>query len=771
MAEQVAEDLLPVSAEQSADMEEVTVGETYPCRGPDGIYYDAEVIESRMNKRAGKEEFLVRYTDLANQKNEWVDKSRLVLSTPVMEEDTEDQDMPENGTTDQTPEDEGGEPEMKRAKVEAAEDLEDSLDSEPEDLAKELTCPLCKSHYKDPVIISCSHNFCRSCIEEAWSGQESFVCPDCETVMTEKMYIANRALDNLVKKSISTATVKTSVTPKSIETTMIPANCAEHDERLKLFCKEDGALTCLICRDSLKHSGHNFLPIMDAVEMYRTQLSAVTAPLQEALKATRQLTSKQREKIQQAKTNMEECEQHVGTEFKKLKDFIHQQKETLLKKLQEQGKDVVTQMENNLTKVQENEKNLEQAISLADEKMSETEATSFLTDTKSIIDKCQDQQAQSSSTILVDKQLNENTYKGPIMYSVWKEMRSLVSKDGDVSEAEPGGSLRGLFSTIGVPHESPSSTAARTRGGFLIPRKPVPDGDTESGDQDNLAAQAPEKPETGAQANQQTKPVTPGTAPKTVAGALGRPANSTPSTSYQLSQKAIQKTGQNSQGFSATTVSKPGVQKSGQAFQGLPAAVPSSEAKHVWFFGNGVIEQAKERACRTRYGLHLGLRHKNVTVHWVCSENMKWQHLLPELKKMELHMKRPDAIIIHLGENELQWGIHQALQKEIINILREVGCQYRGTVLMWSRILSRWEWGKKLHVFKIKKFNRAIAEQATRGHLYVIPHDSVEERIEQRWETLEQQGLVPQTTRPVDAELDMLNFDFQAAIMRVLKKT
>ncbi|XP_068100007.1 nuclear factor 7, brain-like isoform X7 [Hyperolius riggenbachi] len=724
-----------------------------------------------MNKRAGKEEFLVRYTDLANQKNEWVDKSRLVLSTPVMEEDTEDQDMPENGTTDQTPEDEGGEPEMKRAKVEAAEDLEDSLDSEPEDLAKELTCPLCKSHYKDPVIISCSHNFCRSCIEEAWSGQESFVCPDCETVMTEKMYIANRALDNLVKKSISTATVKTSVTPKSIETTMIPANCAEHDERLKLFCKEDGALTCLICRDSLKHSGHNFLPIMDAVEMYRTQLSAVTAPLQEALKATRQLTSKQREKIQQAKTNMEECEQHVGTEFKKLKDFIHQQKETLLKKLQEQGKDVVTQMENNLTKVQENEKNLEQAISLADEKMSETEATSFLTDTKSIIDKCQDQQAQSSSTILVDKQLNENTYKGPIMYSVWKEMRSLVSKDGDVSEAEPGGSLRGLFSTIGVPHESPSSTAARTRGGFLIPRKPVPDGDTESGDQDNLAAQAPEKPETGAQANQQTKPVTPGTAPKTVAGALGRPANSTPSTSYQLSQKAIQKTGQNSQGFSATTVSKPGVQKSGQAFQGLPAAVPSSEAKHVWLFGNAVIVEAKGRAYRAPYGLDLGLQEKNITVHWTCRVGMMWHHLLPDLKKMKRHMKSPDVIIIHLGENELERGVYESLKETVANNMLEVRSLYSDTVVMWSRMLSRWEWGPKNLRNQCKRVNQGVAKRSTAGQFHVIYHGQVDGKMHHRWKTLNEQGLVPETNGPVDAELDMINMNFKASVMRALAIT
>ncbi|XP_068100013.1 nuclear factor 7, brain-like isoform X2 [Hyperolius riggenbachi] len=660
------------------------------------------------------------------------------MSTPAMEEDTdniEDQDMVENGTADHTPEDEDGQPERKRTKVEAAEDLEDSLDSEPEDLAKELTCPLCKSHFKDPVIISCSHNFCRSCIEEAWSGQESFVCPDCETVMTEKMYIANRALDNLVKKSISTATVNSPMTPMPKETTMIHSNCAEHDERLKLFCKEDGALSCLICRDSLKHSGHNFLPIMDAVEMYRTQLLAVTAPLQEALKATRKMNSKQREKIQQVKTNMEECEQHVVKEFKKLEDFVQQQEEMLLKQLQEQGKDVVTQMENNLTKVQENEKNLEQAISLANEKMSVTKAISFLTGTKSIIDKCQEQQALSSSNNLVDKQLNESTYKGPILSSVWKKMKSLISSD------------------------------------------------TEFGDQDNLAAQAPEKPATGPKANQQTKPVPPGTAPKTGAQANQQTKPVTTGTAPKTGAQANQyskpatfgtapKTGpqfnQQTKPFYPGSAPRTGTQTYVQRPQNVPAAMSNTEpAKCVWILGNALLVEAEQLASRMHYGLNLGLQEKNITVHWTCSVDMMWHHLLPKLKSLELHMRPPAAIVIHLGEDELGWRGRDALINTAQSTLRAISSQYSDTVVMWSWMLTRWEWA----FTKMKKVcmqcNRGITQAAAAGRYDVIPHSQVESKIAHRRKRVNQQAM-GSDAEVTDAELDIINMDFKAAILRAL---
>ncbi|XP_069507968.1 zinc-binding protein A33-like isoform X2 [Ambystoma mexicanum] len=77
--------------------------------------------------------------------------------------------------------------------------------------------------------------------------------------------------------------------------------CAEHEEKLKLFCQEDGELACLICRDALRHGGHCFLPLQDAVEVHRVQLISGLNPLQFTLRELQELMGDQEERISQLK--------------------------------------------------------------------------------------------------------------------------------------------------------------------------------------------------------------------------------------------------------------------------------------------------------------------------------------------------------------------------------------------------------------------------------------------------------------------------------------
>ncbi|XP_044160334.1 nuclear factor 7, brain-like isoform X1 [Bufo gargarizans] len=414
------------------DVEEdvvVQIGATYSCKRQDGSFHDAEIVKTRVNKQAGREEFFVHYVGLNRRQNEWVDKTRLVIPKPVKEGqviNSTDPGPAEEGKAPLKRKNDFGTSEAKKAKVdvEIAPSTNSAMASG--DFAEELTCLLCSELFKDPVMVECGHNFCRNCADKAWNGQESFTCPDCKEVITEKRYTTNRALANLVKKTVGTnaalTTTKPSEKPKPSE------NCPEHDERLKLYCKDDGTLSCVICRDSLKHASHTFLPILDAVGVYRTELSAIVAPLEEALKVTEQLTSQQSEKVEQHKTNISECRQHIESEFEKLRTFLKEGEEKLLEQLQEQGENLLKEMESNMVKMQENQDNIKQTITVADERMNDADSISFLTGIKTFIEKCQEQQKDVivAGNTLLSKDLCQGTFKGPIQYSIWKQMKSFI---------------------------------------------------------------------------------------------------------------------------------------------------------------------------------------------------------------------------------------------------------------------------------------------------------------------------------------------------------
>ncbi|XP_056389822.1 nuclear factor 7, brain-like [Hyla sarda] len=408
------------------DVEEdvvVQIGATYSCRRQDGTYHDAEIVKTRMNKQAGREEFYVHYAGLNRRQNEWVDKTRLVIPKPVKEEaevaNGTGSDVTENGKTPQKRKNEEEEPEPKKLKV------ENSVVASG-DFAEELTCLLCSELFKDPVMVECGHNFCRNCIDKAWNGKESFTCPDCKEVITDKRYTTNRALANLVKKTVGSTPTLTPT--KSTEKPKLAENCPEHDERLKLYCKDDGTLSCVICRDSLKHASHTFLPILDAVGVYRAELSDIVAPLEEALKVTEQLTTQQSEKVEQHKTNISEFKEHILSEFEKLHAFLKEREEKLLEQLKEQGESLLKEMEANMIKMQENQDNIKETITMANERVNDNDSISFLTDIKTFIEKCQEQQkdVMSSGNSLLSKDLCQGTFRGPIQYTLWKQMKSFI---------------------------------------------------------------------------------------------------------------------------------------------------------------------------------------------------------------------------------------------------------------------------------------------------------------------------------------------------------
>ena len=62
---------------------------------------------------------------------------------------------------------------------------------------EELSCPVCCDIFKHPVILSCSHSFCKVCLQQWWKVKQNRECPICRTNSPQDKPPINLALKNL----------------------------------------------------------------------------------------------------------------------------------------------------------------------------------------------------------------------------------------------------------------------------------------------------------------------------------------------------------------------------------------------------------------------------------------------------------------------------------------------------------------------------------------------------------------------------------------------
>uniref|UniRef100_A0A4W3HIK5 RING-type E3 ubiquitin transferase n=1 Tax=Callorhinchus milii TaxID=7868 RepID=A0A4W3HIK5_CALMI len=101
---------------------------------------------------------------------------------------------------------------------------------------------------KVPVCLDCGHKYCRSCITGSREKQGKPSRPEYRQVTAKRNLKFNWPQAKIMA---------------------VERQCEKHREDLKLFCEDDKKLICSICRDAKEHKGHSFLPIDEAVEIYK----------------------------------------------------------------------------------------------------------------------------------------------------------------------------------------------------------------------------------------------------------------------------------------------------------------------------------------------------------------------------------------------------------------------------------------------------------------------------------------------------------------------
>ncbi|XP_025042987.2 E3 ubiquitin-protein ligase TRIM69 [Pelodiscus sinensis] len=283
-----------------------------------------------------------------------------------------------------------------------------------EDFAKELSCPLCLEWFKGPVILPCGHNLCKTCIEDVWGKEQARLCPECRAECPDGQYIKNIVLEKLVEKI------------KGFHVGKYQQKCSEHGEPLKLFWKTNGKLACFLCRDAQnpEDQASQFLLLPDAVQLYAEKLVSTRTQLEAIVQQLAMLKTAQQEKISCHKKNKFNLQQHISLEFLKLHQFLHGREKRLMNELQEEGKTLLLEMEANLNKLQEKWHRAKETVLRIQSRLYQHTSINFLTGIKTFMEHLEQKSATLSVGELVSRELSMGQFKGPIQYTIWKEMKS-----------------------------------------------------------------------------------------------------------------------------------------------------------------------------------------------------------------------------------------------------------------------------------------------------------------------------------------------------------
>uniref|UniRef100_A0ABM5FHF2 E3 ubiquitin-protein ligase TRIM7-like isoform X2 n=1 Tax=Pogona vitticeps TaxID=103695 RepID=A0ABM5FHF2_9SAUR len=217
-----------------------------------------------------------------------------------------------------------------------------------QDLCEEATCSICLEDFMDPITIECGHNFCRACLTRCWevSGGEEVSCPQCREKVQRSLF-PNRLLANIVELT------KKLRLEEQMRGEGKGGACGKHREPLKLFCKDDEAPICMVCKWSKEHRDHLVVPLEEAAQDYKDLISSRLKLLEEERANILTYKAKTEEESQdllkQTKAEMEK----MKAEFKKLRQFLEDQEKLLMVRMEEVEKEIVRKKHEHLAKLSE----------------------------------------------------------------------------------------------------------------------------------------------------------------------------------------------------------------------------------------------------------------------------------------------------------------------------------------------------------------------------------------------------------------------------------